>query len=108
MRGLDRFWIHTVQVRPLVDEGAEGDSLGPAVAVSGFVDDSTKLVRGATGDEVVAAATVFLPAGAPDVPLGSEVTLPASLGSRVLTVVSVARHDSGPLGLPDHVELGVA
>lgn len=100
---LSELWIHPVVVARYTGSAAYGDIFASGETVTGFVDDSRKLVRNAAGEEVVASASVFLPSATADVPADSKVTLPATFGGRTSRVVAVARHDSGDVGLPDHL-----
>lgn len=106
MSELAEFMVHTVTVQPRLGGGGMGDVHGDPVDVDVFVDDRRRLVRAADGTEVVSESTVH------DVDLthadlftpGSLVTLPSG---RVATVIVLAVHDSGPLGLPDHLEVAL-
>jgi hypothetical protein len=105
---LDEFMVHAVTVRTRLGAGGMGTSwAAPATftpPTGVFVDDKRRLVRGADAAQVVSEATLF------DVDVdrasaytpGTEVTLPSG---RVATVITVAARTSGPLELPDHVEV---
>jgi hypothetical protein len=84
-----RLLPQTVTVKPLTGQGAYGPIYGPVVSVRCRLDHERKLVRSATGSEVVAEATVY--ARPPSVfgEPGSEVTLP---GGQVRTVIGVSEH----------------
>ena len=97
---LTDFWMHTVSVVTLTGSGGMGDAYAPSVDLACFIDDKRRLVRSASGAEVVSETTVYAPAGTVILE-GSLVTLPSG---RVATVLTVAMRDSGPLALPDHVE----
>ncbi len=98
------FWVHTVSVEPRTGTGANGATFGPSVTVPCFIDDTTKLVRAASGEEVVSGATVMAnKSWAASFPPNSRVTV----NGRVTYVLSRNIHDSGPLGLPDHVEVAL-
>lgn len=99
------WWVHDVTVERLTGEGAYGPTYASAQTVTGFVDDERKLVRSVGGEEIVATASVFLPAATTDIPLDSRVTLPALFGSRECTVIAVARHDAGGQPTPNHLEV---
>lgn len=99
------FWQHTVSVERLTGGGGYGETFASPASVTGFVDDTRKLVRAAGGEEVVATATLYLPATTAEIPLNSRIILPAAFGSRPCTVVEVARHDAGTLPTPNHLEL---
>ncbi|HEY1175479.1 MAG TPA: hypothetical protein VGF17_04925 [Phytomonospora sp.] len=108
MGDLDDFFMHETQVRRRAGTGPSGAVYGDTEPVKGFVDQMSKVVRGATGEEVVASSTVYYPAGTPIIPLGSTVTLPATFGGQRGVVVDFAVRDSGALGLPDHLEVNLA
>lgn len=80
---------------------------GPAWAANNerrcFVEESTKLVRDSSGNEVVSSATVFDNLDARTIyTTGSKVTLPSGRTARVL---ALSVFDSGSLNLGlDHVE----
>ena len=102
------FWQHDVSVERFTGTDAFGvDVYATAETVTGFVDDTRRLVRDLAGQEVVASTTVYLPAATADVPAGSKVTLPAVFGGRSSQVVGVSRHDAGSLPLPAHLELAL-
>jgi hypothetical protein len=102
---LDDFLVHTVTITPKVGDGAYGAQFGaPVPDVPAWVDDTRRLVRDADGAEVVSSSTVFLRTGT-DCPPGSLIALPSG---RSAEVIAVAVRDSGPLDLPDHVEVSVA
>lgn len=96
------FFVHSVSVETLQGSGAYGDAYAAATTVPCFVDDGTHLTRNKTGEEVVSSTTVFAPSayeGA--LTVDSRVTV----NGRVAYVIAVNGRDSGPLGLPDHVEV---
>lgn len=101
---LEDFYVHTVAVRTLTGSGAWGDTYEDHAGVRCFVDDSRTMVRDEQGTEVVSSSTLTCPveyAGifAP----GSTVALP----HREATVIGVAHAESGPLDLPDHIEVAL-
>lgn len=102
---LARFWVHTVQVETHLPQATNGsDSYAPAQPVTGWLEDTTTLVRAPDGNETVSSARFFCPVGsaalfAPD----SRVTLP----SRQAQVISVNVNDSASLGLPDHAVISL-
>lgn len=100
-KGLARFWVHTVTVTPYQRVGTDGaDQWGTPVAVTGWLQDDTRLQQTVDAAQLTSAGAIFLtdPANAASFPLGSEVQLPM----RVAHVIAVNTNDSGPLGLPDH------
>ena len=105
---LAAWWVHPVTIKPYGGRTPAGESWGDPFDVVGFVDDQRKLVRDATGAQVVAETTLALPADTPAVPLGSEVTLPEKFGPAVRTVLASSVGDGGGMPTPDHVELALA
>lgn len=104
---LAAWWQHPVTITPYAGSGAYGDIYSDPFDATGFVDDSNKLVVNAQGEQVTSSARVFLPATVANVPLDSEVTLPAQFGGRTSRVVSVSRHDAGTQPTPNHIELAL-
>ncbi len=101
VRGLTKFWVHTITVTPYQGVGTDGAELyGTPVTVSGWLQDDTKLMQTVDAGQLVSAGALFMcdVANAASFPLGSKVQLPA----RTARVVGVNTNDSGPLGLPDH------
>lgn len=96
------FWVHTVAVEPRTGAGAAGALYGPSVDVACFVDDTTKLVRATSGEEVVSVATVMTDkVWAGTFTDGARITWKG----RTSYVVGRSLHDSGALDLPDHLEV---
>lgn len=96
------WWVHTVTVSPLAGSGAYGNTYGPQQPVTGFLDDSTRLVRDAAGAEVVSQSTFYTDVDLAGLfPPGSLV----DVGTRITTVISAARRDAPGLGLPEHTEV---
>jgi len=91
---------HQVTIEVLEGEGPFGPLYGPPVEARAFVDQRRRLVRSASGSEVVSETTVYLPPGTV-CPPGSRVTLPSGA---VSTVITTSVRDGGGLPTPDHVE----
>lgn len=98
------FYVHTVQVESYAGTGAYGDVYEPSVDVACFVSGRRKQVRNSEGVMVVSETTitagpesygVFAP--------GSKVTTHGSTSK----VIARSLSDSGPLDLPDHVEVNL-
>src|SRR5262245_44569478 len=106
MSDLNEFWVHTTGVERKTGNSPSGPILAPAINVSGFVEPKIRLVRDASGVEVVASATVYYPPATGYIPPGSFITPPTELGARA-RVITCAVHDAGPLDLPEHVEVTV-
>lgn len=102
MGDLDGFYVHTVSVETKTGSGAYGDVYAAPVSVPGWLEDKRRLVRDKDGQEVVSmsvfsCANEHLDKFTPD----SKVTLPR----RGALVIGVGDFNSGPLGLPDHLEI---
>lgn len=98
-RGITRFFVHTVTVETKKGRNSNGDVFAPPVPVQGvLVDDSVKLVRDSTGDEVVSNTQIAGPLDiVPLFTVGSKVTT----STRTARVISVNSADVP--GLPQHV-----
>lgn len=100
--GVGLFFVHTVSAETFQGSGPYGESYAAAVTVTCFVDDGSHLVRNKTGEEVASTTTVYAPTSqAATFAVDSQVTV----NGRVAYVIAVNSRDSGPLGLPDHVEV---
>jgi len=101
MDDLTDFWVHTVTVEAL--EGVNGygqKTYADPVEVTGFMDETLKLVRDKTGAQVVSSSTFYCPTSSrEDFPAGSKVTY----DSAVSEVITCRTLDSGELDLPDHL-----
>lgn len=99
---MNEFWIHTGTVETWAGVNAEGDAYNPPADVIGFLDDQVRVVIGPDGDQVTSTATFYTDL------THRAVFTPRSrftINSRTCTVVDVKARDSGPLGLPDHLEI---
>lgn len=92
-----------IEVEPYLGSGTYGDSYGPPVTVRAIVDDKRKLVRSASGEQVVAETTLVCPLSSPDIPTDSRVTL----RGRTTTVITVSRLDGHDLPVPSHLEVSL-
>jgi hypothetical protein len=100
--GVAVFYVHTAIVEKYLGTGAYGDSFAAPATISGFLDDDRKLVVSSTGEQVVSESTFYTyPANAALFTVDSRVTV----NGRETRVIGVKRRDSGPLNLPDHVEV---
>lgn len=104
---LAQWWRHPVTIERLTGASVHGDQYAAGEDATGFIDDRTRMVRDAGGDEVVSQTTVLLPKGTANVPLGSYVTLPAAFDTRRARVIAASRHDGAGLATPDHLELSL-
>lgn len=108
MSDFDEFLVNTALVETRQGVNGNGvDVFAASVTVQCFRDDSVKLTRTKTGEQV--ASTTALYVDLPDASSfteGSRVTLPPDVGlpARVTTVITVALFDSAGL-LPDHAEI---
>lgn len=102
MSAISRFWRHTATVRTWTGIGAQGDVYAAPVTVKGFLDFDTNLSITAQSEQYTSGTRFFCAlAHADKFTPGSEVTA----NGVVAQVVSAERHDSGGLGLPDHLEV---
>jgi hypothetical protein len=90
-----------VGIEPHTGRGAYGDTWGPSVPVTAFVDQARRLVRAADGSQVVSETTLYARLDV-EAPPRSRVTLPD--GSRTL-VIAAHRRDGYAAGLPAHLEI---
>ncbi len=111
MSGIEDFYVHTVHVQTYTADAAWGASWDEVqVPVTGFLNETSQLVRDGDGDEVtstssfrcrVTDAARFTPE--------SKVTLHRGTPlERATTVITASLHTSGPLMLPDHAEIAFA
>ena len=94
--------MHTTTVQTYRGSGPFGETYDDPVEVPCFINSTRKLVRDQTGREVVSEATITGP-----VTHAAKFT-PESLTTidgNERTVLTVATHYSGSLGLPDHFEV---
>lgn len=91
----DGFFLpHTVKVRAKTGSGGMGSSYAPATDSPAEVKDEQRLVRDASGAEVVSSTQAAVPLD-PHVPLGSLVTVwPGQPSEREAKVLAVARNDN--------------
>lgn len=96
------FYVHTASVRPYRGMSGSRRNFDAAKTVPCFFEDVRKQITSSSGDVIVSTTTLYCdPAYLGYFPVDSEVTANAA-GS---TVVQVARHDSGDLDMPDHLEI---
>lgn len=102
MKFLNFFKQHTVAIEPFLGKNGYGqDVWGPAVNVSGWLDESTKLVRKPDGSEVTSTSQFHCDIGTA-APARSRATLPSG---KVTLAISSSRRDGGALPLPTHLEI---
>lgn len=102
MSDVTLFFVHTVSVETLTGQGGHGPVYAAPVQIPCFIDDSLHLVRNAEGQEVVSSTVVYADSAvASSFAVNSRVTA----NGKVAHVITLNAHDSGSLGLPDHVEV---
>lgn len=97
-------WLlrHTATIEPYLGAGPSGALYGPAVTVACFVVETRRMVRDATGRQVISGTTVLM--GLDQVcPVESRV----GVHGRSSTVLTAARQDGGGLPTPDHLEVSL-
>lgn len=97
-------WLlrHEVTIEAYAGTSGAGVELyDTAVTVRCFKDDKRRLVRAATGQEVVSESTLYAPLST-SCPVQSRVTLP---DGRQATVIQSLSRDGGGLPTPDHLEI---
>lgn len=101
------FYVHTVTVETYQGEARGGAVYAAGVVVSGFLDNAVTLTPGSSSDEVTSAGSTFYtaPENAGLFKAQSRVSSPDLGGDGKAKVVKVNPMTSGPLGLPDHVEV---
>lgn len=98
---LTAFWQHETDVRTYEGHGPYGEQYADPVTVPCFIEGRRQLVRDQNGREVTSEATIYGPAH-----LGNRF-LPestATIDGQERTVITLAKHYSGALDLPDHFE----
>lgn len=101
---LVKLWVHLVTVAPRTGDGPTGRTYGTPYELPCWLDDRVRLVLASTGEQIISPSTVYGPSTCPDIPPGSRISRPSG---REMTVIAAQRHDSGQLGLPDHVEISL-
>lgn len=96
-----RFLVHTITVESYLGDTSTGPRYGPPATVACFLDEQTRGVRSAGGEQVTSSSTAYALPGTEAAPF-SRVTLP---GGRTTKVIQTKRRDGGRLGTPDHVEI---
>lgn len=99
---LDEFWVHTITVETYLGEGGNGTLYADPVDVPCFIDGGVKVVRTATGEQLVTNAPVYAPLEhAAALVAESRVTVQG----RSARILAATVYDSGDLDLPDHVQI---
>jgi hypothetical protein len=97
-------FIHTATVETFTGTGSHGPGFAAPVTKAGFAEDGRKLVRNATGQEVVSETTWFT--SLDDAALYSTDSR-VTINGRVARVIIAKRRDLGALG-PEVTHLEVA
>lgn len=105
MSGIEEFYVHTATVETFTGAGAFGDTYASPQTIACYADDTRKLVRDSTGEQVVSETTLYTyPQFGGLFTPETKVTL---AGGRTALVVKTNTNDSGALGLPDHVAVSL-
>jgi hypothetical protein len=100
------FWVHEATVQTYAGETSTGSVYAAPVTFFCFVDDARKLVVTSDGEELASSTTIFAsPTYASLFTPDSKVTSPQFSDGRIARVVNVNSMTSGPLDLPDHVQV---
>ncbi|MEU9640944.1 hypothetical protein [Streptomyces sp. NPDC048188] len=96
-------WLlrHRITIEPYLGDSSTGALYGPPQQVRAFVDEQTRTVVSAGGEQTTSSSTAYTAPGTTAPPL-SRVTLPSG---RVTTVIACLPRDGGGLPTPDHVEI---
>ena len=102
MGDLDGFYVHTVSVETKTGTGAYGDVYAAPVNVACWLEPKRRLVRNRDGQEILSSSFLSCPVTEasrfePD----SKVTH----DGHTAYVIGVNTFTSGPLELPDHLEI---
>ncbi|WP_405676911.1 hypothetical protein OG292_19900 [Streptomyces sp. NBC_01511] len=99
---LPKIWLqHEITVEAYQGSGSYGPVYSGPVAVRGFLEQRTQLVREPGGDEVTSSSVFYCRRGAA-APSKSRVTLP---DGATTTVIAAHDRSAGRLPLPEHLEL---
>lgn len=106
---LAAFYVNAITVETYEGEGSLGPVYAAPVVIPGFLDTVSDLARSATGVAATSVGSMFYcaPAYAAVFTVQSRVTSADLGGDGKAIVVKVNSLTSGPLGLPDHVEVGL-
>lgn len=102
---LGMWWCNAIRVKPLLGSGAYGDTFGDEYTVLGKSRFGNRLIRDATGAQVVSSSGAAFPATTTRIPLGSQVQLPSSPPEQWRTVIAEAPHVTGTGLTPDYYSI---
>lgn len=95
------FWVTTTAVRTYEGSGPFGETYADPIDVPCFIDNTRRLVRDTDGREVTAEATITGPIGRSNLFQPESLT---TIDGDERTVLTLSKHYSGMLDLPDHFE----
>lgn len=98
---LTEFFTIATTVRRYTGRTSFGDTYATATTELGRVRFGPRLIRNATGEQVVSQARITYPISTATIPVGSQVTVP-SLSQLERTVIAEERHDTGMPDMPNH------
>lgn len=100
-------FVHTATVKTYQGETATGPSFAAQVADACLIEEDTRLVASASGEQVTSGATLYARRSSSALYMpGSEVTS-SVLPGRTARVINAQVYDSGALGLPDHIQVSL-
>lgn len=104
MAGIARLFNQTVTVETYLGTGVKGPTFAAPASVLCFVDDSRKLVRDSTGEQVVSSTTVYAPLSVyAQFPVDSKVTV----NGRTARVVAVELQNSAGPASVHHTQVNL-
>lgn len=104
---LDEWWQHEIGLKRKTGTSGYEDTFSALTTAKGFYDGGSKQVRSATGDQIMASATVFFPITEAIIPEGSLLTAPPEMDGRESKVIQCVRREVGTMDLPVHWEVMV-
>ncbi|MFG3085130.1 hypothetical protein [Streptomyces parvulus] len=96
-----RFLVHEITVEDYKGDSSKGPVYGPPRTVRCLVDEQTRAVRSAGGEQVTSTSTAYAGPEERTAPPLSRVTLPSG---RITTVILTKDRNAGGLGTPNHTE----
>ena len=102
MSAISAMFVHTATVETFTGAGPRGDTYAAPVDIKGFLDDGVVLVQSSVGEQLVQKSIFYAALEDADVFVNESKVTVNGLDSQVS---ETHRRDSGPLGLPDHVEV---
>lgn len=96
-----RFLIHSIGVEDYLGDTSHGPKYASARTIPCLLDEQTRGVRSAAGEQVTSTSTAYCLPGETAPPF-SRVTLQSG---RVTKVIQTKNRDGRGLGTPNHVEI---